>query len=439
MIERWSRDQVLALAPDAASQKAASGVSAPRKWSAMGVSGSALWGECAGSGSKPYQACVDLSEPAYRCSCPSRKFPCKHALGLLLLWSADGVPPAAELAPWAAEWFAQRAARAEKAAEKKTAEKAEPSAAKPDEGRARQREERVTAGLAELERWLSDQVASGLSDARQTGLAEWSDLAKRLVDAQAPGLAGTFSGLTRVFRDENWPGRLLGEYAMVHLLAVAHRRAAELPGDLRETVRQRVGYQVAKETVLALPPIRDEWQVIALRDEERDRLLSRRVWLHGRATGRVALVLSFAPPGQPLDASLVPGTRVDADVSYYPGAAPLRALIADRYGPAVPARAPASGVTVEGVPQVIADVLTRDPWTESWPLVLTGARVGRDGKEWCLLGDSGRGLRLHPSAGDPWKLVAVSGGHPVTVAVEWTPDGLRPLTTWDENDEVVVL
>ncbi len=432
---------MLALAPDAASQKAANGVSAPRKWSAMGVSGSALWGECAGSGSKPYQACVDLSEPAYRCSCPSRKFPCKHALGLLLLWSADGVPPADAPAAWAAEWLDARAEKAAKAEEKK-AEKADKPAEKPsekDEGRARQREERVAAGLSELERWLSDQVASGLSDARQTGLAEWSDLAKRLVDAQAPGLAGTFTGLTRVFRDESWPGRLLGEYAMVHLLAVAHRRAAELPGDLRETVRQRVGYQVAKETVLALPPIRDEWQVIALRDEERDRLLSRRVWLHGRATGRVALVLSFAPPGQALDASLVLGTRVDADVSYYPGAAPLRALIADRYGTAVPAKTPASGVNVEGVPQMIADVLTRDPWTESWPLVITGARVGRDGKEWCLLGDSGQGLRLHPSAGDPWKLIAVSGGHPVTVSVEWTPDGLRPLTTWDENDEVVVL
>ncbi|GAB1822480.1 SWIM zinc finger family protein [Herbidospora sp. RD11066] len=427
---------MLALAPDAASQKAANGVSAPRKWSAMGVSGSALWGECAGSGSKPYQACVDLSEPAYRCSCPSRKFPCKHALGLLLLWSADGVPPADTPSPWAAEWLSQRAEKAAKAVEKKAA--ADKPSEKNDD-RARQREERVAAGLSELERWLSDQVASGLSDARQTGLSEWSDLAKRLVDAQAPGLAGTFTGLTRVFRDENWPGRLLGEYAMVHLLAVAHRRAAELPGDLRETVRQRVGYQVAKETVLALPPIRDEWQVIALRDEERDRLLSRRVWLHGRATGRVALVLSFAPPGQPLDASLVLGTRIDADVSYYPGAAPLRALIADRYGPSVPAKTPSSGVTVEGVPQLIADVLTRDPWTESWPLVITGARVGRDGKEWCLMGDSGQGLRLHPSAGDPWKLVAVSGGQPVTVAVEWTPDGLRPLTTWDENDEVVVL
>ncbi|MET9069159.1 SWIM zinc finger family protein, partial [Streptosporangium sandarakinum] len=88
MTERWNRDQVLALAPDASSQKAAQGVSSPGKWSGAGATAGALWGECRGSGSKPYLACVDLSEPAYRCSCPSRKFPCKHALGLLLLWSA---------------------------------------------------------------------------------------------------------------------------------------------------------------------------------------------------------------------------------------------------------------------------------------------------------------------------------------------------------------
>jgi len=30
-----------------------------------------------------------LSEPAFKCSCPSRKFPCKHGLGLLLLYASD--------------------------------------------------------------------------------------------------------------------------------------------------------------------------------------------------------------------------------------------------------------------------------------------------------------------------------------------------------------
>nr|WP_279163542.1 SWIM zinc finger family protein [Rhodococcus erythropolis] len=35
---------------------------------------------------------VDLRGPAYKCSCPSRKFPCKHALGLLVEWSEGRVP-----------------------------------------------------------------------------------------------------------------------------------------------------------------------------------------------------------------------------------------------------------------------------------------------------------------------------------------------------------
>ncbi|MRT44910.1 SWIM zinc finger family protein, partial [Xylella fastidiosa subsp. multiplex] len=90
---RWSADQVLALAPDAASRKAGSKLGAAGPWSEAGSSDEgAVWGLCKGSGSKPYQTVVDLADaagPAYKCSCPSRKFPCKHALGLLLLWAGE--------------------------------------------------------------------------------------------------------------------------------------------------------------------------------------------------------------------------------------------------------------------------------------------------------------------------------------------------------------
>src|SRR5215204_4271633 len=100
-LARWTAEQVLSLAPDVAAHKAARSLGSPRPWRDIGFRGGdppTLWGLCQGSGSTPYQTCVDLAEPAYRCSCPSRKFPCKHTLGLLLLWSAGGVevdePPA---------------------------------------------------------------------------------------------------------------------------------------------------------------------------------------------------------------------------------------------------------------------------------------------------------------------------------------------------------
>ncbi len=78
-------DQVVALAPDAASVKAGRDLVKPAKWPTLGQSADLLWGECQGSGGKPYQVSVDLDGLAFKCTCPSRKFPCKHGLGLLLL------------------------------------------------------------------------------------------------------------------------------------------------------------------------------------------------------------------------------------------------------------------------------------------------------------------------------------------------------------------
>ena len=79
------------LAPDDASIKAALKLARPGPWSETGSTDTLVWGKCQGSGKTPYQVSVDLTGPAVKCSCPSRKFPCKHGLALLLLWvEGDG-------------------------------------------------------------------------------------------------------------------------------------------------------------------------------------------------------------------------------------------------------------------------------------------------------------------------------------------------------------
>ena len=65
-----SEDQILALAPDEASKKAGLGLANMSKWVSKGANELAIWGECQGSGSKPYQAQIDLSNIAFKCSCP---------------------------------------------------------------------------------------------------------------------------------------------------------------------------------------------------------------------------------------------------------------------------------------------------------------------------------------------------------------------------------
>jgi hypothetical protein len=169
--------------------------------------------------------------------------------------------------------------------------------------------------------------------------------------------------------------------------------------------------------------------VLARRDIDQDRIRTRRTWLRGLRTGRFALVLSFAATGQPLDASLTVGTEADADLAFYPGAVPLRALVVTRHD-TVQAGAPA-GATAAGLLAGYATALGADPWLDSWPAILdaTPARAPLP----CLSDAAGDALPLHPGAGDCWPLFALSGGRPVTVAGEWTPRGLWPLTAWGQG------
>ena len=429
--ERWDDVRVLALAPDAPSQRAAQSLACDRAWPLTGAAAErgALWGECRGSAAAPYRAVVDLSGPGYRCSCPSRKSPCKHVLALLLLWAGGSVKDDAAGPPgWAASWLTARAARASVAGDS--------GGSAPRASTAR-REARVASGLAELDRWLCDQARQGLAASQRAGYRHWDDIAARMVDAQAPGLAERLRGLASVpHSGAGWDGRLLEEYALLHLLAVAYRRQAELPPRLRESVRSRIGFSLRQADVLAGgQPVRDHWHVLARRDLEQDRIRTRRTWLRGRKTGRDALVLSFAAVDQALDGSLAVGTGTDADLVFYPGAVPLRAVVLARHETI--GGGPPDGGTIAGLLACYAAVLAADPWQDSWPAVLqvTPARapapVVRDA--------DGDALPLHPGAGDCWPLFAVSGGRPVTLAGEWAPRGLWPLTAWDQGGMVVPL
>ena len=429
----WSADQVLSLAPDPAAQRSARALAGADAWSEVGVSVEdgvppTVWGLCQGTGHQPYRTCVDLTDPAYQCSCPSRKIPCKHTLGLLLRWSGGGVPPGR--APgWVRQWQATRRERSERAAAR--TELARPGGA--GTGRAAstktalRRAERVAAGLAELDRWLTDQLRNGLANASRLGYDQWDTMAARLVDAQAPGAARLVRNLAGYAGD---PARLLVELGLLRLLTAGFARLDRLPPALAATVRQRVGLPVSAEEVLAGPPVRDRWQVLGVHDEQELDLVIRRVWLRGAGTGRAALVLSFAAPGQVFRTDLVLGTEFDADFCFYPDH--LRVQIAQRHGPAAPIGSVAAASPVPVALREYASALAADPWLERWPMVLSGVVPTRsaDGRQWCLTDGGGSGVPLDPVTGPPWRLVAAAGGRPVTVVGEWTATGLRPLSCW---------
>jgi hypothetical protein len=497
MPARWSGDSVLALAPDDPARRAAATLARPAPWDGAGAAGDLVWGLCAGSGKNPYQVIVDLAGPAFKCSCPSRKFPCKHALALLLLWSAGTVPEATEPADYARTWQEARQAKAERSRSSGTSAADSPGAdgsptspgetagsdgtggkdeagrkdsaggkdstGRKDEAAARrsaERAKRVTDGLADLREWLRDQVRAGLAAAGPpgTGTGQAELMAARMVDAQAPGVAAALRGLSGAASGD--PGRLLAEYALLHLLIRGHERLDQLPDGLAAVVRSRVGYPVSKDDVLAQPAVTDQWLVLAVREVTDAAVPGRRIWLRGRQTKRWAMLLTFAAPNgawqDPGTARLRPGTEVRAGLHYYPGQPPLRALIGLRHADPAPGAPPGPADGVDAQLTQWSAALEQDPWLTTWPMLLAGtpappgsagaggvrrpggpARPASQAKGWCLADGTGAALPLADRE-SLWTLLAVSGGQPVTVAGEWHPDGLVALTTW-HGDQAVTL
>src|SRR5215470_20036827 len=210
---------------------AASALARPERWRSLHMERDVVWGEIVGTA--PYRVACLPAEPAFSCTCPSQRKPCKHALALLMTFARTPEAFAAAVAPaWVVEWAA---ARARRAARKPAEEIVDLQA---QARRVAEREARIAAGLDELERWLGDLVRNGLAGLDAKPYAFWDAPGARLVDAQAPGLARRVRGLYgAVAGNPAWPERLLERLGLLHLLVQAYRRQGALGDDLRAEVR----------------------------------------------------------------------------------------------------------------------------------------------------------------------------------------------------------
>lgn len=427
--EVWDRARVLRLAVDTAARQAALRLPTSAL-TATGRSGSQLWGRCQGSGATPYEVVLDVGSDTWLCSCPSRKAPCKHALGLLLRWS-DGAVAEQPPPEFVARRLDRREAAAEKAAARTPGQVVDPEAAA---ARAAARARRVADGLEELSTWMGDQVRTGLAGLERGGYAAVEAVAARMVDAQAPGVAALLRRIPGELAQDGWPERVLEHLAALHLLVQAHRRLGELPPDLAATVRSHVGYPVTRADVLARPGVEDDWLAVGQVDTVELRLESRRVWLWGRHSNRWALWLTFVPPGGTPDTTVTLGSRFSGRLHYYPGAGQLRAVLGEASKPRVDGADEGSGASwppgddLSRARRRFAELLAADPWASRLPVVLEAAPVPpeQDGDRWRLRDRDGSCCELL-GGGEPWPLVAQARGRCLPVMAEWSVDGARPL------------
>ena len=419
-----TQETVTAIAPDQASLKAASKLMKTGKWPVRQMdTASLVWGECQGSGANPYLVVFDKSDQGYKCTCPSRKFPCKHVLALMWMYAdtpSDFGP--GETPQWVSDWLGRRRKTGGASADEKKPSttgksltaaladdpeesldpKAEARKKAAAEKRAADTEAALMGAMDDLETWVADQLRTGLSGLMGDLAPRCRAIAARMVDGKAQALAGRLDELPA--RLMTLPGderldALIGHLGKLVLLARAFRADPKAPD-----VRRAIGNSETRERVLedkdALR-VKARWEVAGERiSTRRDGLVSQATWLLNLDDGpqRFALLLDFFPASiGKRTSSFVPGDQFLAELVFYPSSAPLRAVMADRSALEKRGEWPAA---MEAPLSKVAAFENKAPWEWVSPMLLPAGRivVSETDKPWWQSSDGALALPVeaHP-------------------------------------------
>jgi hypothetical protein len=438
---QFTEDQVTQLAPDASSLKSGKDLANERKWLNFQLNQRVLWGEVQGSGKDPYRTQVDLNAIAFKCSCPSRKFPCKHGLGVLFLYAqkpnsfkTDVSEPA-----WVSEWMDKRSEKATQKAEKQEEEANDPEKqekkAKDKEKRETNRYDKVAAGVAELDLWLRDLIRTGLISLPEKSNAFFEKTAARMVDSQAGGLANLVKEFNEInfYEGTSWHSKALEQAARIFLLIEAFKNLDKLPPKIQEDVRSMIGWSHSQKELLEdakAESMKDEWLVIGRKTTLEEDLTVQRNWLYGCQSKRFAFVLNFAYRNTPISTLLVPGTITKAELVFYPSNMPFRAVVKQQ----------ASNTDVinhqlfplenwQQSNDALVDKISQFTWADDVPQLVENLRVFKHQAAWFLRDSEGLFLPISVEFSQEkiFNLLAISGGKPLTMFLLRSGNAILPL------------
>ncbi len=189
-----------AAAPNAGAMKNGRAV-ALKKIVALNVNpeGDLLFGEIKGSGKSNYFSSADFinpESPVYRCSCPSRQFPCKHALGLLYAVASGTAPKEATTPEEVTTKRGKVAVRAEKKKEREVTPK------KVNKAALVKKLEVQMEGLSKLEVLIHDLCRGGIGNIGAKALDSIDQLSLQLSDAYLPGARNGLREFRQYFFDD---------------------------------------------------------------------------------------------------------------------------------------------------------------------------------------------------------------------------------------------
>lgn len=309
-----NESSIVSLAPNAAAAKNGHALYAKNKFSQMQISPDQdlIWAECAGSGKNPYYCSADYIDehnPVFRCTCPSRQFPCKHALGLLYLYSNAPTQFVEHPVP---DDIAAKRGKMEMRAEKKKADAASAkSADKPKKINAttvRKRIDQQLLGLDIADTLLNSIVHSGLAALDGQLIDAYQAQIKELGNYNINGIQTAFNHLivaiTHIEADDytiaidqvNYIATLLKK-SRTHLTAW-HAEPTQSP-DVSSAIEEQIGRTWKINELAELQQFEENASLIQLSfnvfdHTARKEFVDEGLWLNLN-TGRIFTTLNYRP------------------------------------------------------------------------------------------------------------------------------------------------
>ncbi len=306
---------ILMQAPNPAAAENGRKLSRKGSFSGLNVSedGSLYWAVCAGSGKNPYHTSVDFADPGSptcRCSCPSRQFPCKHALGLMFEILSGKSFSVAEIP---ADLMEKRAKKAARAAKKEEGADAPPREKKINKAAQSKKLKKQLEGLDMAESMMNDLLSAGLGTLAGTSAKSYEKLAKDLGSYYLTGPQLAFSRIAlAVGAIQKDPGHADRHYAeamrtLVALRSTIQKARAFLGHKLEQqefsgednVLFEALGGVWRLEDLGAIGACRENARLIQLSfdivyDEARREFIDRGFWIDAD-TGEIGQTLTYRP------------------------------------------------------------------------------------------------------------------------------------------------
>lgn len=169
-----------------------------------------IFGECRGSGESNYITSADFinpESPVFRCTCPSRQFPCKHAMGLMYAYINGKKFDKADIP----EDIAEKRIKAEKREEKKKDKTTDEQPKKVNKNALIKKIQTQRDGLDLLEKITFNLAQSGLGTFNARTLQMLEEQVKQLGNYYIPGAQIALRELIVLFANADDPEKIYTE------------------------------------------------------------------------------------------------------------------------------------------------------------------------------------------------------------------------------------